>query len=92
MRPPRLMAPRGLGLPYRGADELALRLDRPENQLLIYRPAPGLAQGSPRRAVLPERDRRPCQIRRPGFDDAVLGQHEDAREITWVIFERAWIG
>ena len=26
MRPPRLMAPRGFGLPYGGVDELALRL------------------------------------------------------------------
>ena len=52
MRPPGLMTPRGLGLPYCGVDEVALRLDGDENKFLIHRPAPGLAQGAPRRAVL----------------------------------------
>ena len=88
MRPPSLMAPYRLRLPLGAVDEVALRLDRPENQLLIYRPAPGLAQGAPRRAVLPERDRRPCHIRGSRFDDPVLSQHEDAREITRVVFKR----
>ena len=66
MRPPRLMAPYRLSLPLGAVDEVARRLDRPENQLLIYRPASGLAQSASRRAVLPERDRRAGQIRRSG--------------------------
>lgn len=50
MRPPSLMAPYRLSLPLGAVDKVALRLDRPENKLLIYRPAPGLAQGAPRGA------------------------------------------
>ena len=92
MRSPGLVAPYRLGLPRGAINEVALRLDRPKDELLIHRPTPRLPQGPPRRAVFPERDRGTGQIGRPRLDNALLCQHENAREIARVVFQCVFAG
>ena len=67
MQPPSLMAPYPFRLPLGAVDEVALRLDRPENQLphLPTGARPRARRAAPRGA--PERDRRPCGLRGSRF-------------------------